>query len=195
MIIFNRHYLTAVNQWHGVQTYTDNPIIKINNTPDHIKQWWEMYPENFAPSKIYVSDMQRTHQTASMLGYNEVIEDARVKELPLPEYEGEHVSAVNVKWVNTPQFNEIFQAHTDGLITFWNELDKSQDVLIFTHGITVRLFYYLIAGIKVPKYFPDIFKLDVGVLGSLRVNYDAGLTSKPTFVNIDHGNPFNYERN
>lgn len=169
MIIFTRHYLTEFNTKDLIQTYTNNSIIELKDTFTYINQWKGLLPENFNPSQIWCSTLIRTEETCKLLGYTPTNYSYKLNELSLFEYEGKNYLALNDHYLPTDLFKRTLFEKMIDLKFFLNSLNKGEDILIFTHGITIRLIYCILMNESIPEYFPDIFNIVVGNLGQLQI--------------------------
>lgn len=162
MIIFVRHWQTQDNVDKIVQTYTDNPILPL--PMDVFRTWSRNVPLEFSPDHTWVSPLIRTQQTAeALVGKYDWI-SAYLTEMPLQDNEGTPCLTDGTPFNYTPQLLNDLDQTKSNVVKFWDALDKTENHLIFCHGITMRLFYYYIKGLNLPDHFPDIFNIKIAPL-------------------------------
>ena len=175
MIIFCRHYKTQANVDHIVQTYTDNGILDM---PKEVKEAWdENIPLQFAMDEVWVSPLKRTQQTAEALVGKWDYLSHFVTETPLRAIEGQPVILEDDDFPDDDETMQDIEYSRANVIKFWDALDKDKDIIVFSHGIVMRLLYYHVMNIPFPDNFPDSFRTYIAPISMLVFD---NLDTKPT---------------
>ena len=190
MIIFCRHYMSQANVDNIVQTYTNNSILPIPEQT--ILDWNENLPIDFNEDEVWVSQLKRTKETAEELtGYFDYV-SAFVNEMPLYAVEGKPVIVDGSHFPMDDSIKDDIFSTQQNVLSFYESLDKDKDIIVFSHGITMRLLYYGLMKIPLPEHFPDIFKMNVAPL-SMMV-FDKSPTNSITCTQIHTTkDPIQYE--
>lgn len=148
MIYLVRHGETNWNIEKKTQGHTDIPL---NDTGIYQAELVSDIIKDFNIKKIYSSDLLRTLKTAEIINKNfkfDILTDNRLREIMYGDLEGVPRPKLSKDIWNVFNYEpeklhaESVSSVYDRVKSFFDELNHEEDVLIVTHGGTMRMIMY-----------------------------------------------------